>query len=94
MLRLRFLVHLVGAGRVPDHTVSVDDEDGSSTSVASIVDHVIQTGHLEVLVAQVREIDPTEALREPAVRVDVVVADGNDLSICVPVLLMVRPKGG
>jgi len=41
-----------------------------------------------------REIEPTEAVAKAAVRVDVVVADGDDLRVGIPVLLVVRPKGG
>jgi hypothetical protein len=91
---LRFFVDLVGPGRVADHTLAVNDEDRSSAPIASVVDHVVQTRDVEVLVANVWEVDASEAISEPAMRVDVVVADGDNLSTGVQVLLIVRPKGG
>jgi hypothetical protein len=41
-----------------------------------------------------REIEPAEALPEPAVGIDIVIADRDNLRTRVLVLLIVRPKGG
>jgi len=94
VLRLGLLVHLIRAVHVADHAFPIDDEDRAAAPAAAVVYHVVKTRYLELLVAQVREVESTEAVAESAMRVDVVVADRDDLRVGIFVLLIVRPKGG
>ena len=67
---------------------------GAPAAFATIVDHPVLARCLEVLVADVGEVEPTQAVAKIAVGLDGVVADRHDLCVEVLELGVVRPQGG
>lgn len=84
----------VGQIDVLQDAFAIDNEQRTLRAVASVVDQAVRPGCRELGVCQVGKVQTTKLIGELAVRIDIVGADRNDLSIELLELLVVRPKGG
>jgi hypothetical protein len=91
---LTLVVDLIGAVDVSQDALAIHDEQRPAATIPAVVDNVIRARHSQNFIADVRELEPAERFAEPAVRVDIVITDCDDLGVERLKLRVVRPKGG